>query len=295
MSDVLERIVAATRARIAGERSDRAAAERAAALRIPFAFSAALRREGPNVIAEIKAASPSAGPILPDPDVEAIAEEYERGGAAAISIVAEPEFFGGSRQWIGRARTSGLPVIMKDFIIAPSQLMNGIAAGADAVLLLASLLDGPRIREFIGLLDAYGCDALVEVHDELELERAIDGGARLIGVNNRNLRDFSVDLGTSERLGASIPDGVLKVAESGIRDAEDVRRLRATGFNAFLVGESLLRQRDRAAAVRALCAPPDSVKPSPEPESRDAVDVLRFDAHDEEGRELRVGIVRRSR
>ncbi len=283
MSDVLERIVAATWLRITREPSDRAAAERAAALRVPFAFSAALRRDGVNVIAEIKAASPSAGPILTDPDIEGIAEEYERGGAAAISVVAEPEFFGGSRQWIGRARTSGLPVIMKDFIVAPSQLMNGIAAGADAVLLLASLLDGPRIREFIGLLDAYGCDALVEVHDESELERAVEGGARLIGVNNRNLRDFSVDLGTSERLGAAIPPGVVKVSESGIKRAGDVTRLRAAGFNAFLVGESLLRQGDHSAAVRALV------------NDEEAKHIIRFSPEDGEGEELEFGTVWRSR
>jgi indole-3-glycerol phosphate synthase len=161
------------------------------------------------------------------------------------------------------------------------------------VLLLASLLDGPRIREFIGLLDAYGCDALVEVHDESELERAIEGGARLIGVNNRNLRDFSVDLGTSERLGASIPDGVVKVSESGITCAEDVLRLRGAGFNAFLVGESLLRQHDRAAAVRALCAPPAPLETGLEDEPADSIDLLRFDALG--GRAVRVGIVRRSR
>ncbi len=252
MSDMLERIVEKTKARIPGEPSDRAAAERAASARTAFAFSSALRRDGINIIAEIKSASPSAGTIVANPDVEAIAADYARGGAAAISIVTEPEFFQGSLTWMARAKTSGLPVVMKDFVIAPSQIMNGIAAGADAVLLLASLLDGSRIREFIGLLDAYGCDALVEVHDERELERAIEGGARLVGVNNRNLRDFSVDLGTSERLAARIPEGVLKVAESGIKTSSDVQRLREAGIDAFLVGESLLRQIDRAAAVRAL-------------------------------------------
>lgn len=252
MIDIMEKIVERTKVRIAGEPSDRAAAERAASARTAFAFSNALRRDGVNVIAEIKSASPSAGSIVANPQVERIAAGYADGGAAAVSIVTEPEFFHGSREWIARARTAGLPVIMKDFVIAPSQLMNGLAAGADAMLLLASLLDGARIREFIGLLDAYGCDALVEVHDEGELARAIDGGARLIGVNNRNLRDFSVDLATSERLGALIPKGVIKVSESGIKTAVDVARLRAAEFNGLLVGESLLRQKDRAAAVRAL-------------------------------------------
>jgi indole-3-glycerol phosphate synthase len=252
MSDFLDRIVERTRARISHEPADRAGAERASAQRQPFAFSNALKRDGINVIAEIKSASPSAGSIVPDPDVESIASDYKRGGAAAISIVTEPEFFRGSREWIARAKTTALPVIMKDFVIECSQLVNGIAAGADAILLLASLLDGRRIAEFISLLDAYGCDALVEVHDEQELERAIEGGARIIGINNRNLRDFSVDLRTSETLVQRIPNGAVKVAESGIKNSQDVDRLRNAGFNAFLVGESLLRQNDRAAAVREL-------------------------------------------
>jgi indole-3-glycerol phosphate synthase len=252
MNDVLRQIVDSTRARIPNEPADRAAAERVAASREPFAFAKSLQREGVNVIAEIKSASPSAGTIVEHPDVEQIAAAYAAGGAAAISIVTEPEFFRGSRDWIVRAKSGGLPVIMKDFIVAPSQITNGIAAGADAILLLASLLDARRIREFIGLAGAYGCDALVEVHDEEELTRAVDGGANLIGVNNRNLRDFSVDLATSERLSALMPDDVIRVAESGIKLREDVERLRAAGFHAFLVGESLLRQNDRAAAVAAL-------------------------------------------
>ncbi|MCU1246840.1 MAG: indole-3-glycerol phosphate synthase [Acidobacteria bacterium] len=253
MNDVLAEIVARTRVRNEGERIDRAAAEQAARQRVPFAFSAALGRDGVNVIAEVKSASPSAGSIIANPDVEAIAGDYRDGGAAAMSVVTEPEFFGGSRSWIARAKAvAGLPVIMKEFVIAPAQIMAGIAAGADAILLLASLLEGLRIRELISLLDAYGCDALVEVHDEAELERAIEGGARLIGVNNRNLRDFSVDLATSERLAALIPKGVLKVAESGIKSRRDIDRLRAAGFDAFLVGESLLRQADRRGALETL-------------------------------------------
>jgi len=252
VSDVLQKIVDHTRARIPNEPADRVAAERAAADRKPFAFIKALAREGVNVIAEIKAASPSAGAIVDDPAVESIAADYARGGAAAISIVTEPEFFRGSREWILRAKTAGLPIVMKDFVVSPSQIINGVAAGADAMLLLASLLDARRIAEFIGLLDAYGCDALVEVHDEEELSHAIDGGARIIGVNNRNLRDFSVDLATSERLSALMPPDAVRVAESGIKSRTDVERLRSAHFNAFLVGESLLRQNDRAAAVAAL-------------------------------------------
>jgi indole-3-glycerol phosphate synthase len=251
---VLDQIVERTRARLLVEaKPDRRAAEAMAESRTPFAFRAALLRDGINVIAEIKSASPSAGTIVDDPDVESIARDYAEGGAAALSVVTEPEFFRGSREWILRAkRAATLPAIMKDFIVEPSQIVRAIAAGADAVLLLASLLDATRIRDFVALLEAYGCDALVEVHDEDELTRAIDGGARLIGVNNRDLRDFHVDLGTSERLSALMPKDAIRVAESGIRVRNDVDRLRAAGFHAFLVGESLLRQNDRAAAVRAL-------------------------------------------
>jgi indole-3-glycerol phosphate synthase len=185
--------------------------------------------------------------------VEAIARDYARGGAAAMSVVTEPEFFRGSRDWIVRAKTAGgLPVVMKDFVVEASQIVRGIAAGADAVLLLAALLDPARLRDYVALLEAYGCDALVEVHDEEELERAVAAGARIIGVNNRDLRDFRVDLATSERLGARIPAEAVRVAESGIRSREDMDRLRAAGFDAVLVGESLLRDADRAAAVRRL-------------------------------------------
>ncbi len=257
MSGVLAEIVRRTRERLAGEQPDieqiRRLANAASLYRRPHAFSAALKRDGVNIISEIKAASPSAGAIVENPDVEAIAGEYKRGGAAAISIVAEPEFFRGSPEWIGRAsRASGLPVIMKDFVVQPSQIFRGVAAGADAVLLLASLLDRKQMELFIGLLDELECDALVEVHDEDELQRAIDAGARLIGVNNRDLRTFKVDLATSERLAAKIPKNAIKVAESGIGSHDDIRRLRACGFDAFLVGESLLRHNDRAAAVRRL-------------------------------------------
>jgi len=249
---ILDDIVARTRARLGSEPPpDLEAAKTAARNRAPFALTTALRQDRINIIAEIKSASPSAGSIVENPDVESIAATYKQGGAAAISIVTEPEFFRGSREWIGRA-AGELPVLMKDFIIEESQLIRGIAAGASAILLLASLLDAKQIRDFIHCLDDYSCDALVEVHDEAELDRAINGGAKIIGVNNRNLRDFSVDLGASERLAQQIPDGVVRVAESGIKTRADIDRLRAAGFDAFLVGESLLRQSDRAAAVHQL-------------------------------------------
>jgi len=251
---ILDNIVARTRERLLTEPPpDPYAADHAALNRPPFELTEALRCDRINIIAEIKSASPSAGTIVDDPDVEEIACYYDQGGAAAVSVVTEPDFFRGSRDWIERAAiASMLPVLMKDFIVEESQLIRGVAAGASAILLLASLLDAKQIRDFIRCLDEYSCDAVVEVHDEKELERAIRGGARIIGINNRNLRDFSVDLGASERLAQQIPDGVIRVAESGIKTRADIDRLRAAGFDAFLIGESLLRQKDRAAAVRQL-------------------------------------------
>lgn len=259
--NVLERIVGETREELRTTRLDRAGIERGARERAAGSethrFRAALERGGERdarIIAEIKAASPSAGTIVAGPDVESIAAAYRDGGAAAVSVVTEPRHFNGTRDWLARASSaSGLPVIMKDFVIDPVQIFRGVAAGADAVLLLASILEASQLRDFIAITDELGRDALVEVHDERELDIAIEGGALMIGVNNRNLRDFSVDLGTSERLGARIPAGALRVTESGVHTRADVEQLLRSGFRAFLVGESLLRQSDRAAGVRRLC------------------------------------------
>jgi indole-3-glycerol phosphate synthase len=255
---ILDQIVDAGRRRLAEERPDFARLQRIARERrrgaAPHRFAAAISgTAAPRIIAEIKAASPSAGDIILSPDVEAISGDYAAAGAAAVSVVAERDFFRGSREWLDRAaRASGLPVIMKEFVVEPVQIVEGIAAGADAVLLLTSLLDEVRLRDAIALLDDLSCDALVEVHDERELERAVGAGARLIGVNNRDLRTFEVSLETSERLASMIPTSAIRVAESGIRNSRDIARLRAAGYHAFLVGESLLRSGDRSAALRAL-------------------------------------------
>lgn len=257
--DILARIVDATRSRLSASPQNRETLARESRARVtgaPFRFREALkggRTGGVRLIAEIKAASPSAGAIVKDPDVVAIARSYREGGASAISVVAEEQFFKGSRTWLDAAASaSGLPVIMKDFVIDADQIYDGIACGADAILLLASLLDAHQIREFMDILEDHGRDALVEVHDEEELDRALEAGAKLIGVNNRNLHDFSVNLSTSERLGRIIPDSAIRVAESGITGHADIMRLRKAGFDAFLVGESLLRQKDHAEAVRKL-------------------------------------------
>jgi indole-3-glycerol phosphate synthase len=259
---ILDQIVERTRARLAAESVEleelRRAAQETSAQRRHHAFAKAIGGREISIIAEIKAASPSAGSIVENPDAARIAVEYARGGAAAISIVTEPDFFRGSSRWIANARAaSGLPVIMKDFVVDPAQILAGVAAGADAILLIAAILDAHTLHRFREQIERYGCDALIEVHDLQELESAIEAGARMIGVNNRDLRTFQVDLATSERLVRRIPERVIKVAESGIGKYEDIQRLRGAGFDAFLVGESLLRQNDRAAAVRRLRGEPE--------------------------------------
>ncbi len=257
MNRVLEEIVNATRHDLERNPIDRRAVEGKARIVAEggnrHRFREQLSAGGVRIIAEIKSASPSAGTILPAPPVEAIAREYAAGGAASISVVTEPHFFKGSREWLRRAAVaSGLPVIMKDFIVERDQIVRGIAAGAEAILLLASVLDAEELRDFLSLCDEYGRDALVEVHDEDELAKAVEAGAPIIGVNNRDLRSFDVSLETAERLGPMIPAGVIKVAESGIRTRGDIERLERWGFSAFLVGESLMRSHDRPAMIRTL-------------------------------------------
>ncbi len=262
MNDRLIEIVGRVRERLASAPPLEAMAERAVAAARRgerHRFRRALKAAAPGgaVIAEIKAASPSAGSIVAEPDVASIAASYASGGAAAISVVAEPDFFRGSTAWIAEAsRASGLPVLMKHFVVDPRQALEGIAAGADAILLLAALLPTERLRSLIATIELLGRDALVEVHDEEELESALAAGATLIGVNNRNLRTFEVDLATAERIAARMPADAVRVAESGIRSRSDAARMKRAGFDGILVGEHLLRQADRAAAVRELIGPP---------------------------------------
>jgi indole-3-glycerol phosphate synthase len=205
-------------------------------------FKKALEKNPPSIIAEIKKASPSAGLLSENFDPLVLALEYQAGGAAAISVVTEAAHFQGQLETIARLRwNSRIPLLRKDFLIDSYQIFEARHAGADAVLLIAALLDDADLRNLRVLSEEYGMDALVEVHSEKELERAVESGATLIGVNNRDLRTFQVSLDTSLNLAARIPKGVLAVAESGIHSGEDVRRLLDVGYQAFLVGESLLR------------------------------------------------------
>lgn len=260
MSRVLQEIVDRTREDLAREPIDLEQVEREARAVIdevaPHRFRESLALGGIRIIAEIKSASPSAGTIDSDPDVETIAREYAEGGAAAISVVTEPHFFNGSRSWLRRATSaSGLPVLMKDFIVGRAQVVRGISAGADAILLLASVLEADELRELLLVCDEFGRDAVVEVHDEEELASAVDAEATIIGVNNRDLQTFEVTLETAERLSARIPGSAIRISESGIRTSGDVERLARVGYSAFLIGETLMKSDDRAALARELCSP----------------------------------------
>jgi indole-3-glycerol phosphate synthase len=227
----------------------------AAALRRPF--RAALEAPGVSVIAECKQASPSAGVIVADYDPARLAAAYERGGARAVSVLTDRCHFQGSLQDLVEARAAvALPVLRKDFLLTPYHLYQSAAAGADAVLLIIRFLRDWELAELHKLARELGLAALVEVHNEMEIDRALELGAEIIGINNRNLDLLTTSLETSLRLAPRIPDDKLLVAESGIKTAEDLRRLADVGVDAVLVGEHLLRQPDPEQAVRQLLRGP---------------------------------------
>jgi len=217
------------------------------------AFRAALGAPGIGVIAEFKRRSPSAGELRERPDLPEIVRAYERGGAVAASILTEGPNFEGALQDLTDARAAcTLPLLRKDFIVDPYQLYEALAAGADAVLLIVAALDDAQLASLYEAATELGLDVLVEVHDRAELQRALKIGARIVGVNNRDLRDFSVDIERTARLMDDIPSGVLVVSESGIGDPAQLQRLQERGVQAALVGETLMRAPDPAVALREL-------------------------------------------
>jgi indole-3-glycerol phosphate synthase len=224
----------------------------------PRGFAAALRRpDAVRLLAEIKRRSPSAGDIAPHADPVTVAREYEGGGAAALSVLTDREFFGGRLDFLADVRRAvPLPVLRKDFIVDPLQVYEARAAGADAVLLIVRILTDGQLSDLHGLAVELGMDVLVEVHSAAELERALGAGSTLVGVNNRDLSRFVTDLGISLSLAPSVPPQVTLVAESGIRTVDDVDRLGAAGFDAILVGESLMRQGNLRDAARVLVGRP---------------------------------------
>jgi indole-3-glycerol phosphate synthase len=216
-------------------------------------FAAALRAHRPAIISEIKKASPSKGVLVEDFRPADLAISYEAGGAAALSVLTDRDFFQGSLDDLRAARAScTLPVLRKDFTIAEYHVLEAAAAGADAILLIAAILDEAELRAFRELAAEYQMAALVEAHNESELEKSLRSGAQIVGINNRDLRTFQVSLDTSIDLAPKISAGVIKVSESGIFNAEHIQRLTEAGYDAFLVGERLVRSENATRALEEL-------------------------------------------
>lgn len=262
MTDILDQIAAYKRTDVAAlrrERSQDTVEAEARAATPPRGFRAALeRRAAPGrlaLIAEIKKASPSKGLIRADFDPGALASAFEAGGAACLSVLTDGPSFQGADVYLETARAAcGLPVLRKEFLVDPWQVAQSRALGADAVLVILAISDDSLARELLSEASRLGMDVLVEAHDEAEVDRAVELGAALIGVNNRDLRTFVTDLAVTERLAQWAPPDRLLVTESGIATPADVARLAAAGARAMLVGESLMRQPDVEAATRALLA-----------------------------------------
>lgn len=258
MSDVLAEIIAAKRKEVAAAKRECTGPEMEAQARAApagaHAFLRALQEApAPRIIAEIKRRSPSRGEIRKDFDVAALAAAYQAGGAAALSVLTDAPYFGGSLEALRKARAAvHLPILRKDFIIDPYQVDEAHLAGADALLLIVAALGRAELASLLARTRGYGMDALVEVHDEAELAQALAAGAELVGVNNRDLRSFHTELAVTLRLAPRIPSGVVFVSESGIFRHGDIERLAASGASAYLVGESLMRERDPAGALRRL-------------------------------------------
>ena len=251
---MLDQIVADVRARLPGvialEPELRRAAEWAPP---PRPFAAALAGPGLSVIAEVKRRSPSKGSLASGLDPGSVARAYTSGGAAAISVLTEPAHFDGHPEDLRAVRDAvQVPVLRKDFVLHTAQVWESRAIGADALLLIVALLDDPTLRTLLSECEQAGLEALVEVHDEAEAGRAIDAGARVMGVNNRDLQNFAVDLGVAESLAQYLEGADCRIAESGIGGPADAARMAAAGYHAVLVGESLVRSGDPAAAVAQL-------------------------------------------
>jgi indole-3-glycerol phosphate synthase len=257
---ILDDIVDATKRRllVAGDRERDEMAGKALACGGAGAggtpFKEALSAPGISFICEVKKASPSKGIIAEDFPYLQIAQEYEEAGAAAISVLTEPDFFKGSDDYLRKiAQKVSLPVLRKDFIVDDYQIYEAKVLGAKAILLICALLDEKTLCSFLALAGELKLDALVETHDEAELKKALRCGAEIIGVNNRDLKTFNVDINNSIRLRPLVPPGKIFVAESGINNADDIKALRDGGVDAVLVGEALMRQKDKSAFLRGLC------------------------------------------
>ena len=250
---ILDQIVASATKRVAALKETTTLAllkSQAKRSETPFAFEKALARKSAAgeiaFICEVKKASPSKGVIAPDFPYLKIARDYQAAGADAISVLTEPEFFQGTSAYLTEIKAQvSIPVLRKDFIIDAIQIYEASLIGADAILLICSILTTEQIKNYLGIADALGLSALVEAHDEAEVKQALAAGARIIGVNNRNLKTFEVDLQNSIRLRKLVPPEIQFVSESGIRTPEDIAKLRKNGTNAVLIGETLMRSGDK--------------------------------------------------
>lgn len=218
-----------------------------------FGFEKALKKPGMSFICECKRASPSKGLIAPEFPYLDIARDYEAAGADCVSVLTEPEWFLGSDKYLEEiAHTVGIPCLRKDFTVDEYMIYEAKLLGASAVLLICSILDAEQLKEYIGAADSLGLSSLVEAHDEREIAAAVGAGARVIGVNNRNLKDFTVDTGNSGKLRSIVPDDIVFVSESGVSDAGDVKRLYDAHVDAVLIDEALMRASDRKAKLAEL-------------------------------------------
>lgn len=254
---ILDQLADYARERVAEAKSVRPLEQiKAEALALPkgdFPFEKALLKPGLSFICECKKASPSKGIIAEDFPYLEIAKEYEAAGADCISVLTEPKWFLGSDKYLQEITSSvSIPCIRKDFTVDEYMIYEAKILGASAVLLICSILSADKIREYIGICDELGLSALVETHDADEVKTALDAGARIIGVNNRNLKDFSVDTGNSMRLKELVGDDIIFVSESGVKDASDVSALKEAGVDAVLVGEALMRASDKKAKLKEL-------------------------------------------
>jgi len=253
---ILDRIVKSTEKRVAALKETASCETLKAQTKMPeqpFTFEKTLSSEGIAFICEVKKASPSKGMIAVDFPYLKIAKEYQAAGAAAISVLTEPEFFQGSNAYLTEIKKNvSIPVLRKDFIIDEIQIYESSLMGADAILLICSILEADQIKKYIRIADSLGLSALVEAHDEAEVKKAINAGARIIGVNNRNLKTFEVDVNNSIRFRRQVPPEICFVSESGIETRNDIVKLYENGVNAVLIGETLMRSGDKREKLNEL-------------------------------------------
>lgn len=255
---ILERIAASTKIRVNNKKKEVSLDEmkhiaQGCQNNTGFPFEKALLKDDINFICEVKKASPSKGLIASDFPYLDIAKEYELAGAAAISVLTEPEYFLGDNKYLSEIeKVVSIPLLRKDFVVDEYQIYEAKSIGASAVLLICSLLNTKTIKEYISICDQLGLSALVEAHDEREIDSALTAGARIIGVNNRNLKDFTVNIENSVELRKLVPDNILFIAESGIQTAVDINVLRKAHVNGVLIGETLMRSPDKGTLLRKL-------------------------------------------